>query len=260
MFNFRADRVRELTHVFIDKGWHEFPVTRRPALADFVTFTRYDKQFTRPVVFPPVGMEHILAEEISSHGLRQLRIAETEKYAHVTYFFNGGREEPYPLEERILIPSPKEVATYDLKPEMSAYLVTDELLQRLAKENYSLVVLNFANGDMVGHSGIMAAAVKACEAVDACLGKIVAEFTATGGIVLITSDHGNAETMHDPETHSPITAHSSNPVPFILISEKHRTRTLRSGGALCDIAPTILSLQGLPVPPAMTGKSLLETS
>ncbi len=257
MFNFRADRVREMTHVFTDDSWQEFTLERRPKLAEYVTFTQYDKHFTLPVAFPPVSMDHILAEEISSHGLRQLRIAETEKYAHVTYFFNGGREEPFPLEERSLIPSPKEVATYDLKPEMSAYLVTDELLKRMDSESYALIVLNFANGDMVGHSGIMEAAVKACEAVDICLGKIVKKFTSKGGIVLITADHGNAETMSDPHTHSPITAHSLNPVPFILISERHKECTLREDGSLRDIAPTILSLQGLPIPREMTGKVLV---
>ena len=257
MFNFRADRVRELTQVFTDENWQEFDLNHRPKLAEYVTFTQYDKQFTLPVVFPPVSMDNILAEEISSHGLKQLRIAETEKYAHVTYFFNGGREEPFPLEDRSLIPSPKEVATYDQKPEMSAYLVTEKLLESLDGEHYSLIVLNFANGDMVGHSGIMEAAVKACEAVDTCLEKIVEKFTAKGGIVLITADHGNAETMCEPGTDCPITAHSSNPVPFILLSEKHKGCTLRGDGSLRDIAPTILSLLGLPIPQEMTGKSLI---
>jgi len=257
VFNFRADRVRELTHVFTDKNWEEFPVNHRPSLATYVTFTEYDKNFNVPVVFPPVSMDHILAEEISNGGLRQLRIAETEKYAHVTYFFNGGREEPFPLEDRILVPSPKDVATYDLKPEMSAYLVTEELLRRMDNDAYKLIVLNFANGDMVGHSGIMAAAVKACEAVDDCLGQIVEKFTADGGIVIITADHGNAETMRDFASNSPITAHSSNPVPFILVSNKYKNAKLRQGGSLRDIAPTILNLLDLPVPDEMTGKNLI---
>jgi 2,3-bisphosphoglycerate-independent phosphoglycerate mutase len=257
MFNFRADRVRELTQVFTDEKWDRFPVSRKPALSEYITFTQYDIHFTMPVVFPPVSMDHILAEEISSAGLSQLRIAETEKYAHVTYFFNGGREEPYPLESRILIPSPKEVATYDKKPEMSAYLVTKELLKQIESGSYSFIVLNFANGDMVGHSGIMAAAIKACEAVDTCLAKIVEKFTAKGGIVLITADHGNAESMCDPQTKCPVTAHSNNPVPFILLSEQHKGNTLRQNGSLRDIAPTILSLQGLPIPHEMTGKSLI---
>jgi 2,3-bisphosphoglycerate-independent phosphoglycerate mutase len=257
MFNFRADRVRELTQAFTDRNWDAFPVNFRPALAEYVTFTQYEKDFNLPVVFPPVSMDHILGEEISAYGLKQLRIAETEKYAHVTYFFNGGREEPFPLEDRVLISSPQEVATYDLKPEMSAYLVTEELLRRIDDASYSLIVLNFANGDMVGHSGIMKAAIKACEAVDNCLGKIVEKFTANGGIVIITADHGNAETMRDPKSDSPITAHSSNPVPFILISEQYKNAKLRQGGSLCDIAPTILSLLHLPIPDKMTGRSLI---
>ncbi len=257
MFNFRADRVRELTHAFTDDDWKEFPAINRPALAEYVTFTRYDKHFDLPVVFPPVSLDHILAEEISAAGLSQLRIAETEKYAHVTYFFNGGREEPFDLENRILIPSPADVATYDLKPEMSAYLVTEELLQHIDSGSYSFFVLNFANGDMVGHSGIMEAAVKACEVVDTCLEKIVEKFTANGGIVLITADHGKAETMCDLNSGCPITAHTSNPVPFILVSEQHKGCTLRQGGSLRDIAPTVLSLMGLPIPREMTGQSLI---
>ena len=257
MFNFRADRIRELTRVFTDEKWDEFPLNCRPALADFVTFTRYDRHFNLPVVFPPVSMDHILAEEISVYGFKQLRIAETEKYAHVTYFFNGGREEPLPLEDRVLIPSPKDVATYDLKPEMSAYLVTEELLRRMDSKSYSFIVINFANGDMVGHSGIMEAAVKACEVVDTCLGKIVDKFSKKGGIVVITADHGKAETMCDLQTQCPITAHSSNPVPFILISDKYKNAKLRQGGSLRDIAPTILSLQNLPIPHEMTGRSLI---
>jgi 2,3-bisphosphoglycerate-independent phosphoglycerate mutase len=257
MFNFRADRVRELTQAFTDKNWDNFAVNSRPSLTDYVTFTEYDDDFNLPVIFPPFRMDHILAEEISASGLRQLRIAETEKYAHVTYFFNGGQEEPFPLEDRVLIPSPKEVATYDLKPEMSALLVTEELLRRMDSESYSLIVLNFANGDMVGHSGIIEAAVKACEAVDSCLGTIVDKFIANGGIVLITADHGNCESMCDPHTQCPITAHSVNPVPFILISDQYKNTKLRQDGSLRDIAPTILSLQNLPIPAEMTGKSLI---
>ncbi len=257
MFNFRADRVRELTHVFTDESWNEFTVNHRPDLAAYVTFTQYDKDFNLPVAFPPVSMDHILAGEISSAGLRQLRIAETEKYAHVTYFFNGGREEPFPLEDRVLIPSPQEVETYDQKPEMSAFLVTEELLRRIDSESYALIVLNFANGDMVGHSGILEAAIKACEAVDTCIGEIVEKFTAKGGIALITADHGNAEIMRDPDSDEPFTAHSSNPVPFILISDRYRNAKLRHDGSLPDIAPTILTLQGLPIPDEMTGRSLI---
>jgi len=256
-FNFRADRARQLTHALTDAGFDGFARGHLPHLAALVTFTRYDKHFTLPVAFPPQSLTHILGEEVSSHGLKQLRIAETEKYAHVTYFFNGGREEPFPLEERALIPSPKEVATYDQKPEMSAYQVTEELLARIAGMPYSLVVLNFANGDMVGHSGIMAAAVKACEAVDQCLGRIVAQFTASGGVVLITADHGNAEIMVDPVTGGPFTAHSSNPVPLIMVGNAARGRGLRDGGTLTNLAPTILDLMGLPIPAEMESTSLL---
>jgi len=256
-FNFRADRARELTHSFTDLNFTSFPREKYPILGGYVTFTRYDKHFDFPVVFPPVSMTRILGEEVSRHGLRQLRIAETEKYAHVTYFFNGGREEPFDLEDRILIPSPKDVATYDLKPEMSAFTVTDELLNRLANQDYSLIVLNFANGDMVGHTGVMSAAVRACEAVDQCLGRLAGQFTVKGGVVLITADHGNAEIMYNQETNGPFTAHSSNPVPFILISEQYRGRLLRKGGALMDIAPTVLRIMGLPKPAEMEGKSLI---
>ena len=256
-FNFRADRARQMVHAFKDKDFDKFAAARRPALADCVTLTQYDANFDLPAVFPPVNLTRILGEEISRHGLRQLRIAETEKYAHVTYFFNGGNEEPFPQEERCLVPSPKEVATYDLKPEMSAYQVTDALLGRLDRQAYDLVVLNFANGDMVGHTGVQEAAVRACEAVDECVGRLVSRFIADGGIVLITADHGNAEIMRDPETGGPFTAHSLNPVPFILVSDGHRGVKLHQGGALKDIAPTILALQGLPQPEEMTGESLV---
>jgi len=256
-FNFRADRTRQLVRTLIDPAFDGFPVGRRPRLARCVTFTEYDKQFDLPVVFPPVPLTHILGEEVSLHHLRQLRIAETEKYAHVTYFFNGGREEPMPGEERVLIPSPKEVPTYDFKPEMSAVLVTDELLRRLNAERYDLVVLNFANGDMVGHTGVMAAAVRACEVVDTCVGRLVARFTRDNGIVLITADHGNAEIMVDPQDGGPFTAHSRNPVPFMLVSDRHRGRALMSGGALKDIAPTVLALLGLPQPVEMEGTNLI---
>jgi len=251
VFNFRADRVRQMTRALTEKQFDKFGDIARPALAQCVTFTQYEKDFDLPVAFPPASLHHILGEEISLHGLRQLRIAETEKYAHVTYFFNGGREEPFALEDRVLIPSPKEVATYDLKPEMSAFEVTEELLKRLENNPYSLVVLNFANGDMVGHSGKMEAAVRACEAVDKCLGRIVKSFIEQGGIVLITADHGNAEIMVDSSSGGPFTAHSSNPVPFIMISEKYKSCTLRKDGALTNIAPTILLLQGLPIPAEM---------
>ena len=258
-FNFRADRARQMTHAFIDREFAGFPVVRRPQLADYLTFTVYEKDFALPVAFPPVALTHILGEEVSSHGLRQLRIAETEKYAHVTYFFNGGREAPYSLEERALLPSPREVATYDLKPEMSAEAVTEELLRRLADNPYSLVVLNFANCDMVGHSGIMAAAITAVETVDRCIGRLVERFTELGGVVLITADHGNAEVMIDKETGGPVTAHSTNPVPLLMVGARP-TLALKEGGTLTNIAPTILALMGLPIPAEMESDSLLVDS
>ncbi|MBU0674994.1 MAG: 2,3-bisphosphoglycerate-independent phosphoglycerate mutase [Proteobacteria bacterium] len=257
-FNFRADRARQLTRAFTEKDFKGFVPEGRPELARFVTFTSYDKNFALPVAFPPVKLTRILGEEIGRHGLTQLRIAETEKYAHVTFFFNGGREAPFEGEERVLIPSPKEVATYDLKPEMSAYLVTDELIRRLGDQKYDLIVLNFANGDMVGHSGILPAAVRAVEAVDTCLGRLAEVIFDQQGGLLITADHGNAEQMVNPETGEPFTAHTANPVPLILVDEEHRSCRLAEGGALKDIAPTILDLLGLDVPVEMEGGSLLE--
>ncbi len=257
-FNFRADRARQLTHAFTDPEFTGFSTGVRPRLANFVNCTRYEKGMELPALFPPQTLTRILGEEVSSHGLHQLRIAETEKYAHVTYFFNGGREEPYPLEDRALINSPREVATYDLKPQMSATEVTDELLRRLEAKGYSLVVLNYANADMVGHSGKLAAAITACETVDQCLGRIVPRFQELGGVVLICADHGNAEVMYDELTHGPHTAHTVNPVPFLLIDDRHLGRVLRTDGALKDIAPTVLALMGLATPAEMEGFCLLQ--
>ncbi len=256
-FNFRADRARQLTAAFTSPGFNDFETGPRPSLATYVTMTVYDQEFGLPAAFPPTALEHILGEEVSRHGLRQLRIAETEKYAHVTFFFNGGREEPYENEDRVLIPSPREVATYDLKPEMSAFQVTDELLRKLEEDDYDLIVLNLANGDMVGHSGNMAAAVKACEAVDTCVGALVKAISGRNGTVLITADHGNAEQMLDPQSGVSFTAHTANPVPLLLVDERYRAATLSEGGALRDIAPTVLELLGLPVPQEMDGRNLL---
>ncbi len=256
-FNFRADRARQLTRAFTAADFNGFARGKRPELTEFVTFTSYDKEFALPVAFPPVTLKHILGEEVSLHSLPQLRIAETEKYAHVTFFFNGGREQPYPGEDRVLIPSPREVSTYDQKPEMSARLVTEELLARLAEKRYRLIVLNFANCDMVGHSGILAAAIKACETVDECLGRLVAEVLYQDGVALVTADHGNAEIMIDPGDGGPFTAHSANPVPFLLIDREHQGGQLTEGGSLRDIAPTILDLLDLPVPDEMEGHSLI---
>ncbi|MDZ7642622.1 MAG: 2,3-bisphosphoglycerate-independent phosphoglycerate mutase [Desulfurivibrio sp.] len=275
-FNFRADRARQLTAALSQDDFAGFERPRRPALSVLTTMTRYEKDFDLPVAFPPQTLERILGEEVSRHGLKQLRIAETEKYAHVTYFFNGGREEPFGGEDRALIPSAREVATYDLKPEMSAAEVTAELLRRLqpaaapaeaanpaagapaATLPYALVVLNFANGDMVGHSGVLPAAIKACETVDHCIGQVVEAFTAAGGAVLITADHGNAEEMLTQDG-DPLTAHSCNPVPLLLIDPSaEQPCTLRDGGTLTALAPTILELMGLPVPREMDGGSLLQ--
>lgn len=262
-FNFRADRARELCKAFTEKDFSGFNVDNRPTILDLVTFTEYEHDFELPIAFPPVTMQNILGEVISRNELRQLRIAETEKYAHVTYFFNGGEEEPFPGEHRILIDSPREVATYDQKPEMSAYAVTDKLIEVLndAQEQgrpYDLVVLNFANGDMVGHTGIMDAAVKACEAVDSCLGRIADFILSHEGTLLITADHGNAEIMVDPKTSEPFTAHSLNPVPLVLVDEEHSNCSLQAGGALKDLAPTILNLLELPIPEEMEGSNLLQ--
>jgi 2,3-bisphosphoglycerate-independent phosphoglycerate mutase len=220
--------------------------------------TNYDKSFDLPSLFPPVAITHTLGEEVSEAGLRQLRIAETEKYAHVTFFFNGGREAPYAGEDRVLIASPREVATYDQQPAMSALEITDALLAKLDSGLYDLVVLNFANADMVGHTGVLAAAIAACETVDTCMGRLVAKIRALSGTVLITADHGNSDIMVDPVTKGPHTAHTLNPVPFILINDEMRGAKLRSGGALKDIAPTILRLLELPVPAEMEGVCLYD--
>ena len=255
-FNFRADRARQLTQAFTAKEFTGFDCPHRPQPAEYVTFTEYDRNFDLPVAFPPQTMKHILGEEICRHGLHQLRIAETEKYAHVTFFFNGGREKPYGNEDRALIASPQEVATYDEKPEMSAFEVTDELLRRM-DNGYDLVILNFANGDMVGHSGRLEAAVKACEAVDQCMGRLAGKFLDLGGTVLITADHGNAEKMKDLQTEDPFTAHTSSDVPFIVINDALKGRHMKKGGSLRDIAPTVLNLFDLPVPEDMEGECLI---
>ncbi len=255
-FNFRSDRAREITRAFTDPAFTGFQRKTWPRLASYVCLTTYDETFNLPVAFGPIELTNILGEVVSKAGLSQLRIAETEKYAHVTFFFNGGNEVPFPGEERVLIPSPKEVATYDEKPEMSAYLVTDELLKRLAADRYDLIILNFANADMVGHTGILPAAIRAIEAVDDCVGRLVEKLLAVGGRAIITADHGNAEVMVDASG-GPHTAHTTDRVPLILVDDSRRGVKLRAG-ILADIAPTMLELLGLPKPVEMKGRSLIE--
>lgn len=257
VFNFRADRVRQITRALTDPNFSESWRKHMPGLSGWVCMTLYDETLPLPVAFPPGRMNNILGEVISRHGLRQLRIAETEKYAHVTYFFNGGEETPFPNEDRRLVASPRDVPTYDYKPEMSAYLITAEVLA-LLNQGYDFIVLNFANMDMVGHTGVMAAAVKACEAVDTCVGKIVSRINTMGGAVMVTADHGNAEKMLE-DNGSVHTAHTLNPVPFILVDNKRKTARLREG-VLADIAPTVLEILGIAQPVEMTGVSLLTNA
>jgi 2,3-bisphosphoglycerate-independent phosphoglycerate mutase len=253
-FNFRADRAREIVSALTLDDFDAFPRAKRPAFSGFATMTEYDAAFTLPVAFAPVGVTDVLGEIYARAGLSQLRLAETEKYAHVTYFLNCGREEPFPGEERKLVPSPREVATYDLKPEMSAAAVTDTFLAELPK-GHSLAVVNLANLDMVGHTGVLPAAQKAVTTVDGCVARIVDAALAAGWRVLLTADHGNAEEMIAPDG-GPMTAHTTNPVRLILVDPARKTARLNPG-KLGDIAPTLLTLAGLPVPAAMTGVCLV---
>ena len=255
-FNFRADRAREITRALTDPKFNEFNRQQVPELCVYTCMTPYDETFDLPVAFPPVRLQKILGEVISAQGLKQLRIAETEKYAHVTYFFNGGEETPFANEDRCLIPSPRDVATYDEKPEMSAFEVTAELLKRIEGRTYDLIVLNFANMDMVGHTGVLSAAIKACETVDTCVGRIIKAVHANGGVALVTADHGNSEKMLE-DNDKIHTAHTLNPVPIILVDDSRKTAILREG-RLGDIAPTILELMGIRQPEEMTGTTLLK--
>ncbi|MCZ6485066.1 MAG: 2,3-bisphosphoglycerate-independent phosphoglycerate mutase, partial [Acidobacteria bacterium] len=253
-FNFRADRARQLTGALVLPEFEHFPRSRKP-VRHFLTMTEYDHTLSWPFAFPPIRLERILAKLFTEHNICNLRLAESEKSAHVTYFFNGGQEECNPGEERSLIPSPK-VATYDLKPEMSAFEITDRLLHEIDLASYQVVILNFANADMVGHTGVLEAAVKAVEVVDTCTGRISQKLQKIGGVMMVTADHGNAEQMIDPKTGQVHTAHTTNPVPFILVDD-HFGMKLRRGGALEDIAPTILQYLEIEKPPEMTGNSLL---
>lgn len=255
-FNFRSDRAREITRALTDPDFTFFSRSFFPKLTGFVCMTQYDEKFTLPLAFPPVHLTDILGEVISKKGLKQLRIAETEKYAHVTYFLNGGEENPFPLEERCLIPSPREVPTYDKKPEMSARLVTAELLSRLQSTHYDFIALNFANMDMVGHTGVIEAAIFACETIDSCVSQVASAVKKQNGVLLITADHGNAETMLDEHKHVQ-TSHTLNPVPLILVDDSRKKVKLRNG-VLGDIAPTILEIMEIEKPALMTGESLIE--
>ncbi|HWI54220.1 MAG TPA: 2,3-bisphosphoglycerate-independent phosphoglycerate mutase [Desulfobacteria bacterium] len=255
-YNFRPDRAREITRAFVDEDFTGF--ARKPGFPKvfYVCMTQYDKTIDAPVAFKPQVLTNTLGEYLSKNNFKQLRIAETEKYAHVTFFFNGGVEPPNPGEERILIPSPQ-VATYDLKPEMSAFEVTEAALGEIKADKFDVIILNFANPDMVGHTGVRASAVKAVEVVDDCVSKIVESVKAKNGIVFITADHGNVEQMQDPESGQPFTAHTTDPVPFIYVDEQHRDAVLEPG-SLEDIAPTLLNVLGLAQPEEMTGKILIK--
>lgn len=253
--NFRSDRAREISQAFIEPNFSGFTRKRWPKLGQFVCLSEYDVRFNTPVAFPAQSLKHLFAECVSEAALTQLRIAETEKYAHVTFFFNGGVEQPVPGEDRILIPSPK-VATYDLKPEMSAYELTDRLVHEIISARYDVIICNFANPDMVGHTGNMAATIKAIETIDTCLGRIIQSLKGVGGELLITADHGNAEQMYDYTTNQPHTAHTSDPVPLIYIGRQ--ANFIINNGKLSDIAPTMLYLLGLNIPNEMSGKTLLE--
>jgi 2,3-bisphosphoglycerate-independent phosphoglycerate mutase len=256
-FNYRSDRMRQIVRALSEPGFAEIPGTApRPAL-QIVTMTMYDRTFDLPAAFPPQSMANIVAQVVSNAGKTMFRTAETEKYAHVTYFFNGGHEPPYPGEERLLVASQK-VATYDLMPEMSAVGVTDVLCGAMERGEHDFVLCNYANGDMVGHTGSMAATVRAVETVDECLARVVASAERAGARLLVTADHGNCEMMIDPVTGGPHTAHTTNQVP-LLMYDPAGDRQLRSGGALCDVGPTILRLLGLELPMEMTGRDLRST-
>ena len=256
-FNYRADRMRQIVRALAMPDFDGFDVKGRPAVR-LVTMTRYDETFPFPAAFEPMVLSKIVAEVLSDRGKTMFRTAETEKYAHVTYFFNGGYEPPYKGEERLLVPSQK-VATYDLMPEMSAPGVTDVLCKAIAAKHHDFILCNYANGDMVGHSGVLPAAIKAVETVDDCLARVLATAERADATVLVTADHGNCELMIDPATGGPHTAHTTNPVPIVIVGDGAGTRHLRAGGSLRDVGPTILQLLGIEPPKEMTGKDLRET-
>jgi 2,3-bisphosphoglycerate-independent phosphoglycerate mutase len=254
-FNFRADRMREIVTAFREPGFDSFDRAVTPKV-DLITMNRYHQEWDLPVIFPPSVVAHHLGQIFAEQGLRQLRIAETEKYAHVTFFFSGGSDQQFPGEDRLLVPSPK-VATYDLQPEMSLPELTDRVVEAIDGGEYDVVVLNIANPDMVGHTGSMDAAISAVQSTDQSLGRITAAVERAGGVALITADHGNCETMYDPSTAQPHTAHTTNPVPLILFDPRSRFGRLKDGGALENVAPTILEILGIDQPSEMTAASLL---
>lgn len=254
-FNFRPDRARELTQTLTDSNFNGFARTKVPNNIYFICMTQYNETFGLPIAFPPQRLTNLLGDVLDQNGIKQLRTAETEKYAHVTFFFNGGVEEPNKLEKRVLVDSPK-VATYDLQPEMSAPAVCEKVIEALKSDEYGVVIVNFANPDMVGHTGVMSAAVKAIEVVDNCIGKIVETVKETGYTMLLTADHGNAECMVDAETNKPFTAHTNNMVPFVVINSDKEV-SLKEGKALCDVAPTMLNILGIDQPTEMTGESII---
>ena len=257
-FNFRPDRARQLTRALAVPGFNEFDVTRRPSIA-FVCFTVYDRTFPIPVAFPPYDHKNVLAEVWDEFRIRNYRLAETEKYAHVTYFFDGGVEREHKCERRLLVPSPR-IATYDLQPEMSAFKVTDKVLRAIEEGETDVFIVNFANPDMLGHTGKLDKTIEACQYVDTCLGWISNGVRRARGITIITADHGNAEQMIDPTSGGPHTAHTTNPVPFHLIDDASKGVKLREGGALEDVAPTVLALTGTKQPAEMTGRDLRDAS
>ena len=253
-FNYRSDRMRQIVRSLIDADFEGFDTRHGPKVS-VTTLTNYDKNFQVPIAFEPTSMVRILAEVLSSNGLDMLKTAETEKYPHVTYFFNGGVEAPFPCEQRVLVPSPKGVATYDLAPEMSAAGVTDALVKGITSGDFDFILCNYANADMVGHSGSIPATIKAVETVDQSLARVLTAAERSGMRLIVTADHGNAEMLIDPETGGPHTAHTTNPVPFVVVDWEQET-PLRTGGALCDVAPTILSMLGVEQPSEMTGENL----
>jgi 2,3-bisphosphoglycerate-independent phosphoglycerate mutase len=255
-FNFRADRARELTEAFISDNFTGFERTSRLYLKSFVSLTEYDARFAIPSVFKPQSTKNILGEVISRNGFGQFRVSETEKYAHVTFFFNGGVEAPFDGEDRFLIPSVKDVPTYDKKPEMRAIEIAEAAVEKIREGRYSFMLMNFANGDMVGHTGIMPAAIKACEAVDKAVGMVVKTAANAGWATLITADHGNCEQMIDYATGKPHTAHTTNPVPFIIVDDAFKGVALKKGGGLKNIAPTVLKLMGIEKPIDMNAEAI----